>query len=92
MICPRRIEYSQLLRSRYPPEYFVQLSYEARKNLNMLLRNLIEGEQIAEEKKQLLNASIGFSSYESFEMLKGRYKSFVLKEDVKVFNFSCTIS
>jgi hypothetical protein len=82
MLVPKKFEYEKLIRGRYPTGYISELSYESRKNLTQLFRSLIEGEIESEQKRKLLNSSIGFSSYENFEIVKGRFKSAILKSDV----------
>jgi hypothetical protein len=76
-----------LIRNRFSAKYssFRDLSFDTRKNLNNLFKSIIEGEQSAENKRRLLTSPTSFSSYENFEMVKGRYKSSIGKEDVSNF-------
>jgi hypothetical protein len=82
MFVPLRTEYARLLRDRYPSGYTRVLSYDSRRTLSQLLKAAIDAESVAEHSRRVLNSNYGFSSYECFEAIKGRYKSYALKEDV----------
>jgi hypothetical protein len=82
MISPKKSEYSKLIRNRYPVDLFRGYSYETRKIICNLFRSMFEGEISAEHKRKLINSSSSFSSYENYEIIKGKFKSSILKEDV----------
>jgi hypothetical protein len=82
MITPKKMEYAKLVRNRLSPGYFRPLSYESKKNLTLLFRSIIDGEINSEQKRKILNSRSEFSSYENFEIIKGKIKSSVLKDDV----------
>lgn len=85
MISPKKYEYAKLLRNRYPNEaYYFDLSYESKKNLTLLFRSIIEGEVSSELKRKILNSAPDFSSYENFEVIKGKFKTSILREDVSL--------
>jgi hypothetical protein len=83
MVVPLRSEYSRLIRNRYPTSYGCEISYDTRRTVSQLLKAIIEAESVAEHSRKILNTNYGFSTYECFEIIKGRYKSYVLKDDVR---------
>jgi hypothetical protein len=82
MVVPKKYEYSKLIRSRLSHGCYRELSYESRKSLTILFRSIIDGECNSEQKRKILNSSPDFSSYENFELVKGKIKTCILKNDV----------
>jgi hypothetical protein len=85
MVTPKKYEYSKILRNRSPDEYFNGLSYESRKLLTQLFRSIIDSEATAEQRRKFLADYPGFSSYEYFELIKGKYSPGIIKDDVIIF-------
>ena len=81
---PKKYEYAKILNSRYPYEYFNGFSSETKRILGNLLKSIVEGEKITEQKRKILSSNIGFSSYECFEMMKNKYSSAIFKDDVNI--------
>jgi hypothetical protein len=88
MITPIKYEYSKLIKNRLPYEYDNGLSMESRRILGKLFTAIIESETAIESKRTLLNSSPYFSSYDSYELIKGRFKSFISREDVNLYNYN----
>lgn len=83
MICPKKLEYSKIVKEKYQKSLLTSLiSHETRLILKNLLISLIEAEINLETKKKKINSITGYSNYDSYETIKGKYKSFILKNDV----------
>jgi len=85
MIIPRKFEYGKLLTGRVKSSNLIKISPETRLLLASFFRTLIENEVLAEKARKSLNNTPFFSSYENFELIKGRFNSFISKEDVTIF-------
>ena len=86
MVSPKKTEYFKVLQSKsFSGSFRIKLSNEARLVVRSLFSALIDSEVTLENKKRRLTSAPGFSSYESYEIIKGKYKSFILKEDVRNF-------
>jgi len=85
MFIPKKQEYSRILRKRFPLEFYRGYSFETNKIICYLLRSIVEGEIAAEHKRKLLTSPSNFSTYENYENIKGKYKTAVSKEDVRIY-------
>ena len=90
MISPKKPEYSKILFNRneiYNSTSGIGMRIKLFMETNLILKNLlsalIDCEIAIDIKKKKLISVPGFSNYESFEIIKGKFKSFILKEDVK---------
>jgi len=87
MISPKKTEYSKILFNRnesYSSSFGTGIKFyiETKLILKNLLSALIDCEIAINIKKKKLISIPGFSNYESYEIIKGKFKSFILKEDV----------
>ena len=83
MLTPKKSEYSRLLRDRKNYGYDSEISLNSKLILIKLFRLLIEGENAIENNRQFLTSRPLFSSYDAFDLIKGRYQNYILKENVK---------
>lgn len=84
MVLPKKPEYSKILLNKNfsGSNIGIRLYNETRIIVRNLLIALIDCEISTESKKRKLISVPGFSNYESYEIIKGKFKSFILKEDV----------
>jgi hypothetical protein len=85
MIVPKKYEYARLLRNRYVPSIFMGIEEDTEATIELLFRAMIESEQEAEKlKREFASESelLNYSNYEKYELIKGKYKSTIIKEDV----------
>jgi hypothetical protein len=83
MVCPKKAEYNKVMKSKNNPNNKLILTQDSTSIIKSLFISLIDAEINTENKKKRLTSSAGFSNYESYELIKGKFKSFILKDDVK---------
>ena len=86
MVSPKKTEYFKVLQNKNfcGSSFKIKLSNETRLIIKNLFSNLIDAEITSENKKRKLTSAYGFSNYESYEIIKGKFKSFILKDDVNL--------
>jgi len=82
MVCPKKSEYYKVMKSKHNLNSILILTQESKSIIRSLFISLIDAEINTEAKKKRLTSSVGFSNYESYELIKGKFKSFILKDDV----------
>jgi len=85
MVCPKKAEYNKVMKSKNNSNNKLILTQDSTSIIKSLFISLIDAEINTENKKKRLTSSAGFSNYESYELIKGKFKSFILKDDVKYF-------
>jgi len=86
MICPKKSEYSKVMKSKeILNNNKMNITQDTKAIIRSLFVSLIDAEINTEAKKKRLTSISGFSNYESYEMIKGKFKSFILKDDVNEF-------
>jgi len=85
MVCPKKAEYNKVMKSKNNLNNKLILTQDSTSIIKSLFISLIDAEINTENKKKRLTSSAGFSNYESYELIKGKFKSFILKDDVKYF-------
>lgn len=83
MVSPKKTEYFKVLQNKNFSGSRINLSEDTRNVIRNLFISLIDSEICCENKKRKLTSAAGFSNYESYEIIKGRFKSFIMKDDVK---------
>ena len=83
MVCPKKAEYNKVMKSKNNLNNKLILTQDSTSIIKSLFISLIDAEINTENKKKRLTSSAGFSNYESYELIKGKFKSFILKDDVK---------
>ena len=83
MVCPKKAEYNKVMKSKNNSNNKLILTQDSTSIIKSLFISLIDAEINTENKKKRLTSSAGFSNYESYELIKGKFKSFILKDDVK---------
>lgn len=58
------------------------LSFESKYSLIKLLRLILDTEQSIDLSRQFLSNKHFFNTYEAYDLIKGKYKSYMIKEDV----------
>lgn len=85
MISPKKIEYYKVMKNKKSSSISDSGIFEETKSIiKNLFLSLIDAEINTEAKKKRLISVPGFSNYECYEIIKGKFKSFILKEDVKL--------
>lgn len=82
MVCPKKSEYSKVMKSKNNSNNRINLKQDSKSIIKSLFMSLIDAEINTENKKKRLTSGAGFSNYESYELIKGKFKSFILKDDV----------
>lgn len=83
LVCPKKEEYSKVFKNKpYLNPNRIKLTDDTLSILRSLFTSIIEAELTTETKKKQLTSVAGFSNYESYEIIKGKFKSFILKDDV----------
>ena len=83
MVSPKRNEYLKVMKNKDSINYVLPLTDDTKSIIRNLFVSLIDAEINTETKKKRLTSVPGFSNYESYELIKGKFKSFILKDDVK---------
>lgn len=87
MVLPKKAEYSNIfINKNISGSLGIRLYNETRLIVRSLFIALIDNEISSESKKHKLISTPGFSNYECYEIIKGKFKSFILKEDVSSLN------
>jgi hypothetical protein len=86
MVCPKKIEYYKVMKNKSNLPSSLNITQDAKSIIRSLFISLIDAEINTEAKKKRLTSSAGFSNYESYELIKGKFKSFILKDDVIKLN------
>ncbi len=84
MISPKKFEYLKVIQRRNGSE--TPLSFDSRLSLIKLLRLILDIEQSIDLSRQFLTNKHFFNTYEAYDLIKGRYKSYMIKEDVYNMN------
>lgn len=84
MVCPKKNEYNKVMKSKSNLIGRSILDQDSKSIMRSLFISLIDAEINTENKKKRLTSTAGFSNYESYEIIKGKFKSFILKDDVKI--------
>lgn len=82
MVCPKKSEYYKVMKSKNNFHGSLNITQDSQSIIRSLFISLIDAEINTEAKKKRLTSSAGFSNYESYELIKGKFKSFILKDDV----------
>ena len=82
MVSPKKTEYFKVLTNKNFCGSRLNFTNYTRNIIRNLFVGLIESEISCENKKRKLTSAPGFSNYESYEIIKGRFKSFIMKDDV----------
>lgn len=85
MVSPKKTEYYKVLNNKNFSGNRINISNETMNIIKNLFIGLIESEISCENKKRKLTSAPGFSNYESYEIIKGKFKSFIMKDDVRIF-------
>jgi hypothetical protein len=85
MICPKKSEYSKVIKSREILNGNMKITQDTKSIIKNLFISLIDADINTEAKKKRLTSISGFSNYESYEIIKGKFKSFILKDDVSEY-------
>jgi hypothetical protein len=91
MVSPKKTEYFKVLSNKNFCGR-INLTNYSRNIIRNLFIGLIDSEITCENKKRKLTSAPEFSNYESYEIIKGRFKSFIMKEDVYLFKFLINFS
>ena len=84
MLMPKKNEYAILHRER-KIKSSKSISIESKLVLIKLISSLIEAESAIEDSRKLLTNNKKLSSYDLFDMVKGKYQNYIVKEDVSIF-------
>ena len=87
MVSPKKTEYYKVLYNKNFSGNRINITNETKVIIRKLFMALIDSEITCENKKRKLTSASGFSNYESYEIIKGKFKSFILKDDVRIFYF-----
>jgi len=82
MVFPKKSEYSKIMKDKDYISNNLIINQDTKSLIKSLFVSLINAEINTETKKRRLTSNAGFSNYESYEMIKGKFKSFILKDDV----------
>ena len=82
MVCPKKSEYYKVMKSKNNINSRLNFTQDSKSIIRSLFISLIDAEINTENKKKRITSSAGFSNYESYELIKGKFKSFILKDDV----------
>jgi len=83
MISPKKYEYSKLIQRRLGSEG--SMTFESKFSFVKLLRTILEIEQSVDLSRQFLTNKHQFNSYEAYDVIKGKYKNYIIKEDLRQF-------
>ena len=83
MISPKKTEYYKVLYNNNFDGSRISITNDTKTVMRNLFVALIDAEIACENKKRKLTSASGFSNYESYEIIKGRFKSFIMKDDVR---------
>ena len=81
MLSAKKYEYMKLVQRRVSSEF--SMCYESKFKFLNLLRLIIDTEQSVDLSRQFLSNKHFFNTYEAYDVLKGKYKNYIIKEDVK---------
>jgi len=83
MLTPKKIYYANILRSRISNSIDKSPSSGTRRILSKLFKSIIASVVESEQKKTEFYNSDGFSSFNYFEHLKGKFNDSLSKDDVR---------
>lgn len=81
MISPKKFEYQKLIQRRTGND--IPISFDSKFSFIKLLRLIIDNEQNIDLSRQFLTNKHFFNTYEAYDLLKGKYKNYIIKEDIK---------
>lgn len=81
MVSPRKYEYMQLIQRRIGSD--LSMSYESKFNFIKLLRLILNREQRVDLSRKSLCNKHFFNTYEAYDLIKGKWKNYIIKDDVK---------
>jgi hypothetical protein len=82
MIKPKRFKYSNHISSRFSYQINKTISFRCKRILSDLFKSIIQGEIQSDDKRGDLYYSEEFSTFDYFELLKGKFHNSIFKEDV----------
>jgi len=85
MLIPKKPEYARLIKDRKHYGYDAEFTLDSKLILIKLFRTLIDGENMVEKNRQYLTSRPLFSSYDAFDLIKGKYQNYILKENLNYF-------
>ena len=80
MVSPKKFEYLKMIQRRSSSD--LPISFESKFVFIKLLRQVIDSEQSIDLSRQFLTNKHFFNTYEAYDILKGKYKNYIIKEDV----------
>ena len=83
MISPKKYEYLKIIQRRVGSD--TSISFESKFTFIKLLRLIIDTEQSIDLSRQFLSNKHFFNTYEAYDIIKGKYKSYIIKEDVNIY-------